>query len=157
MKAQQRSQIFKKNLSVKDTEVVFDSIAKNELHDSCRQGAWIQIKGLLKFESDDEKTNPTILTELFEDISIDLVVYTGQPEFIRKDDLQTMSLSKNGNKVSAMLFARAESSDHLMGILSSLHQQNELSIWTRLDIREEKLLDFSHLNIPIEHLTLTFS
>ena len=157
MNSHQRSLIFKKYLSLKDSEIAFDSIAKNDLHDSNRQGAWIQVKELLKHVSDNEEINPTILTELFKGISIDLVVYTGQPEFIRKDDLQTMSLSKDGDKISAMIFARAESSGHLMGILGSLHQQNELSIWARLDIQEHQLVDFTHLNIPIEHLTLTFS
>jgi len=157
MQFHQRSVIFKKNLSLKDSEITFDSIAKNELQDSNRQGAWIQIKELLKFVSVDEEINPTILTELFKGVSIDLVVYTGQPEFIRKDDLQSMSLSKDGDKISAMIFAKAESSGHLMGILDSLHQKNELSIWARLDIQEHQLVDFTHLNIPIEHLTLTFS
>lgn len=157
MQSHQRSIIFKKNLSHKDSEIVFDSIALNQLDASTRQGVWIQIKELLKFPSDDEKINPTILTELFGDVSIDLVVYSGQLEFIRKDDLQTMSLSKNEGNISAMIFAKTESSTHLMGILSSLHQKNELSVWARLDIQEHQLVDFTHLNIPIEHLTFTFS
>ena len=157
MQSHQRSIIFKKNLLLKDSEIVFDSIAKNKLHDSNHQGAWIQIKELVKFVTNDEDMNPTILTELFKNVSIDLVLYTGQPEFIRKDDLQTMSLNKDGGKVSAMIFARAETSDHLMGVLSSLHQQNKLSVWARLDIQEHQLADFTHLNIPLEHLSLTFS
>ncbi|MBU3545458.1 hypothetical protein ICN49_11050 [Polynucleobacter sp. MWH-Mekk-B1] len=157
MQSHQRSVIFKKNLSHKDSEIVFDSIAQNQLHDSNRQGAWIQIKGLLKFVSDSEEIKPTVLTDLFKGVLIDLVVYTGQPEFIRKDGFQTMSLSKDGDKISAMIFAKAESSSNLMGILSSMHQQKELSLWARLDIEEHQLADFTHLNIPIEHLTLTFS
>lgn len=157
MQSHQRSIIFKKNLSHKDSEIVFDSIAQNRLDAPTRKGAWIQIKELLTFPSDDEKIDPTILTELFRDVLIDLVVYTGQPEFLGKDDLQTMSLSKNEGNISAMIFAKAESSTHLMGILSSMHQQKELSIWARLNIQEHQLADFTHLNIPIEHLTLTFS
>ncbi len=55
--------IFKKNLTKpKDFEVCFTSIAKNELIEFNRQSMWVEIKDLVKFDTDTEKQKPNAIT-----------------------------------------------------------------------------------------------
>jgi len=157
MRRDQKIVIFKKNLTEKDSEVAFDFLAKHQIHDVARQSAWIQIKGLLKYETEQEIKDPTVLTILLKNASLDLVVHTGETEFAAKNRPQSLSITKDGNTVSSIAFLKAETYEQLMGILNCINTKAELSLWARLDANEIQLGDFKDLNIPIQHLTLTFS
>ena len=157
MKRDQKFVIFKKNLSLKDSEVAFNFIAKDQFHEEARQSAWVEIKGLIKYETENEIQDPTALTTLLQGALMNVVIHTGQTEFASKNSPQSMSITNDDDAISTMIFLKAETYEQLTGILSSLHTQNELSLWARLEINEDQLSEFKHLNIPIEHITLTFS
>lgn len=151
--------IFKKDLTKpKDFEVCFSSIAKNELFDVSRQSMWVEIKDLIKFDTDVEKQKPNAITKSLHGIKLTFVLYSGEPEFLPKNSFQELSIFTENGALSAMMFCKAESSKYLLGALNALNTSEELSIWARIKISENDVINISNgLRAPIEHISLTFS
>lgn len=151
--------IFKKDLTKpKDFEVCFTSIAKNELLEDNRQSMWVEIKDLVKFDTDIEKQKPNAITKFLHGIKLTLVLYSGEPEFLSKNSFQELSIFTDNGVLSAMMFCKSESSEYLLGTLNALNTSRELSVWARMKISESDVNKFSEgFRAPIEHISLTFN
>lgn len=151
--------IFKKQLDKKkSSEVCFDSIAKNILRESHQQGIWVEITDLTKFDTNQETQEPSLVTQFLTGVPINIVAYSGSPEFARKDDFQEMVISQEGSGISATIFCKTESDAYLLGIQSCLYQHDELSVWMRLQLSDDDVKGFSKLlRVPIEHISFSFS
>jgi len=151
--------IFKKDLTKpKDFEVCFASIAKNELIEVNRQSMWVEIKDLVKLDTDTEKLKPNAITKFLHGIKLTLVLYSGEPEFLSKNSFQELSIFMQDGVLSAMMFCKSESAEYFQGVLNALNTSRELSIWARMKIFESDTINFSGgLRVPIEHISLTFN
>jgi len=147
------SLVFKKSLVGADpTPYVFDSIAKTVVRDTNRQGAWLEIMDLKLAPPFDRFPNAA---KHFTNLPLKIVAYCGYSEFASKDSFQDLTITRSKDEQLASVFLRVESEAYLNGIASSLKTHNELSLWMRLDCKDEKIQDLT--NIAIQHLSLSFS
>ncbi len=150
------SLIFKKSLiNAEPIPYVFDSIAKTVVRDTNRQGAWLEIAGLKIAPPFERSPNSA---KHFTNLPLKIVAYCGYSEFASKDSFQDLSVTRHGDEILATVFLRVESEAYLNGIANSLKTNKELSLWMRLDCKDEKLVAIEDLqNITVQHLSLTFS
>jgi hypothetical protein len=150
------SLVFKKSLVGADpTPYVFDSIAKTVVRDTNRQGAWLEIMDLKLAPPFDRFPN---VAKHFTNLPLKIVAYCGYSEFASKDSFQDLSITRDKDELLASVFLRVESEAYLNGIASSLKTHKELSLWMRLDYKDDKLVDIGDLqSIPVQHLSLTFT
>ena len=147
------SLVFKKSLvGAEPTPYVFDSIAKTVVRDTNRQGAWLEIIDLKLAHPFDRFPNAA---KHFTNLPLKIVAYCGYSEFASKDSFQDLSITRDKDELLASVFLRVESEAYLNGIASSLKTHKELSLWMRLDCKDEKITDIT--NIGIQHLSLSFS
>ena len=150
------SLIFKKSLvGAEPTPYVFDSIAKTIVRDTNRQGAWLEIMDLKIAQPIGNSPNAA---RHFNNLPLKVIAYCGYSEFASKDSFQDLSITRDKNELLASVFLRVESEAYLNGIASSLRTHKELSLWMRLDCKDDKLVTLEDMqNIPVQHLSLTFT
>ena len=150
------SLIFKKSLvGAEPTPYVFDSIAKTIVRDTNRQGAWLEIMDLKIAQPIGNSPNAA---RHFNSLPLKVIAYCGYSEFASKDSFQDLSITRDKNELLASVFLRVESEAYLNGIASSLRTHKELSLWMRLDCKDDKLVTLEDMqNIPFQHLSLTFT
>ncbi len=150
------SLIFKKSLvGAEPTPYVFDSIAKTIVRDTNRQGAWLEIMDLKIAQPIGNSPNAA---RHFNNLPLKVIAYCGYSEFASKDSFQDLSITRDKNELLASVFLRVESEAYLNGIASSLRTHKELSLWMRLDCKDDKLVTLEDMqNILVQHLSLTFT
>ena len=154
--------IFKANLSNENTEATYESILKTEFTKSDSQSAWIEIKDLFNSElsSSWNKKQPNT-NKLFNNSRLNFVAYYGKPEFIGKHgDKQQLIIEKTQEGLELIIFYEVEKVEFLTNMTNNLNQYSELSLYMRLDERDEVFGTFeagSRKVIKIPHLSLTFS
>ena len=150
------SLIFKKSLvGAEPTPYVFDSIAKTIVRDTNRQGAWLEIMDLKIAQPIGNSPNAA---RHFSNLPLKVIAYCGYSEFASKDSFQDLSITRDKNELLASVFLRVESEAYLNGIASSLRTHKELSLWMRLDCKDDKLVTLEDMqNILVQHLSLTFT
>ena len=150
------SLIFKKLLIEAElSPYVFDSIAKNAVRNIDRQGAWLEIADLLIAPPNESCPNAA---KLFSDLPLKIVAYCGHAEFAGKNSCQELTLTRGKDELIASVFLRVESESYLNGIATALRGHRELSLWMRLDCKDDALRNIEDLTrIPLQHLSLSFS
>ncbi len=150
------SLVFKKSLvGAEPTPYVFDSIAKTVVRDTNRQGAWLEIMDLKLAPPFDRFPNAA---KHFTNLPLKIVAYCGYSEFASNDSFQDLSITQDKDELLASVFLRVESEAYLNGIANALKTHKELSLWMRLDSKEDKLISLEDMrNVRVQHLSLTFT
>lgn len=154
--------IFKADLNKKNTEATYESILKTEFTKSDSQSAWIEIKDLINSELEEswDKKQP-YMNQLLNKSRLNFVAYYGNPEFIRKNgDRQELIIEKTKEGLQLIVFYEVDKAEFLSNLTNNLNQYSELSLYMRLDERDEKFGTFgagSRKLIKISHLSLTFT
>lgn len=147
------SLVFKKSLvGAEPTPYVFDSIAKTIVRDTNRQGAWLEIMDLKLAPPFDGLPNAA---KLFNSLPLKVIAYCGYSEFASKSSFQDLCITRDKDELLASVFLRVESKAYLNGIANALKTHNELSLWMRLDCKDDMIEEIA--NISIQHLSLSFS
>ena len=146
--------IFKADLNKKNAEATYESILKTEFTQSDSQSSWIEIKG--SWDNKQPNTN-----KLFNKSRLNVVAYFGKPEFIGKHgDKQELIIQKTQEGLELIVFYEVDKAEFLANLTNNLNQYSELSLYMRLDERDEKFGTFeagSREVIKISHLSLTFT
>lgn len=154
--------IFKADLNKKNAEATYESILKTEFTQSDSQSSWIEIKDLINSELEGSWDNKQPNTnKLFNKSRLNVVAYFGKPEFIGKHgDKQELIIQKTQEGLELIVFYEVDKAEFLANLTNNLNQYSELSLYMRLDERDEKFGTFeagSREVIKISHLSLTFT